>query len=55
MGTGRDYAEKRFREHVERLRELVALGPRTRQVPDWIDGDLPFPDLEPEWSLPPEE
>ena len=55
MGTGRDYAEKRFRGHVERLRELVALGPRTRQVPDWTEGDLPFPDLEPEWSLPPEE
>jgi hypothetical protein len=24
-------------------------------VPDWTEGDLPFPDLEPEWSLPPEE
>ncbi|KAB2968343.1 MAG: DUF1957 domain-containing protein [Thermoanaerobaculia bacterium] len=55
MGTGRDYAEKRFREHVERLRELVALGPRTRWLPDWVAGDLPFPDLEPEWALPPQE
>ena len=55
MGTGRDYAEKRFREHVARLHELVALGPRTRRVPEWVAGDLPFPDLEPEWALPPEE
>ncbi len=55
MGTGRDYAEKRFREHVERLRELIDLGPRTRWLPDWVDGDLPFPDLEPEWARAPEE
>lgn len=55
MGTGRDYAEKRFRGHVERLRELVDLGPRTRWLPDWVDADLPFADLEPEWARAPEE
>jgi 1,4-alpha-glucan branching enzyme len=54
MGTGRDYAEQRVREHAARLRELVDLGPRTRWLPDWVDADLPFPDLEPEWSLPPD-
>ncbi len=37
-----------------RLRELIDLGPRTRWLPDWVDGDLPFPDLEPEWALPPD-
>ena len=55
MGTGRDYAERRFREHVSRLRELIDLGPRSRSLPDWVDGDLPFPDIEPEWARPPEE
>lgn len=55
MGTGRDYAEKRFRGHVERLRELVDLGPRTRWLPDWVEADLPFPDIEPEWARAPEE
>lgn len=53
MGTGGDYAETRFREHAARLRELVDLGPRARRLPDWVDADLPFPDLEPEWALPP--
>lgn len=55
MGTGRDYAEKRFHGHVERLRELVDLGPRSRWLPDWVDADLPFPDIEPEWARAPEE
>ena len=54
MGTGQDYAEERFRLHVARTRELVELGPRTRTLPTWVDADLPFPDLEPEWALPPE-
>jgi len=53
MGTGGDYAEMRFREHAARLRELIDLGPRTRWLPDWVDADLPFPDLEPEWALAP--
>lgn len=55
MGTGGDYAEMRFREHVARLRELVELGPRSRWLPDWAAADLPFPDIEPEWARPPEE
>jgi 1,4-alpha-glucan branching enzyme len=54
MGTGQDYAEERFRLHVARTRELVELGPRARTLPTWVDADLPFPDLEPEWALPPE-
>jgi 1,4-alpha-glucan branching enzyme len=54
METGRDYAEERFREHAARLRELVQLGPRARTLPGWVEADLPFPDLEPEWALPPE-
>ncbi len=55
MGTGRDYAEMRFREHAARLRELVDLGPRTRQLPAWVDLDLPFPEIEPEWTRAPED
>jgi hypothetical protein len=55
MGTGQDYAEERFRLHVARTRELIALGPRTRRLPDWVDEDLPFPEIEAEWSLPPGE
>lgn len=55
MGTGRDYAEKRFRDHLARLHELIELGPRTRWLPDWVEGDLPFADLEPEWARAPEE
>jgi len=55
METGRDYAEKRFREHVDRLRALIDLGPRSRQIPDWAVDDLPFADIEPEWALDPEE
>jgi 1,4-alpha-glucan branching enzyme len=54
MATGRDYAEERFRLHLSRTRELVELGPRTRRLPGWVDGDLPFPELEPEWALSPE-
>ena len=53
METGADYAEERFREHAARLRELVELGPRARRLPDWVDADLPFPEIEPEWALPP--
>ena len=55
MGTGGDYAEARFREHCSRLRELIDLGPRTRSLPGWVEGDMPFPDLEPEWARAPEE
>ena len=55
MGTGGDYAEERFRQHCSRLRELIDLGPRTRSLPAWVEGDMPFPDLEPEWARPPEE
>lgn len=55
MGTGRDYAEQRFREHAARLRELVALGPRSRAFPAWVDLDLPFPEIEAEWTRSPEE
>jgi 1,4-alpha-glucan branching enzyme len=55
METGRDYAEARFRVHAARLRELIELGPRARVLPAWVDDDLPFPEIEPEWSLPPEE
>ena len=55
MGTGGDYAEERFRLHCSRLRELIELGPRTRALPAWVEGDMPFPDLEPEWARPPEE
>ncbi len=55
MGTGRDYAEARFRLHVTRLHELIDLGPRTRWIPDWVDADLPFADVEAEWARPPEE
>jgi len=55
MDTGGDYASDRFRLHAERLRDLVALGPRARDLPDWVDGDLPFPEIEAEWALPPEE
>ena len=54
METGADYAADRFREHASRLRELVELGPRARSLPAWVSQDLPFPDLEPEWALPPE-
>ncbi len=55
MQTGRDYAEQRFREHVTRLHELVELGPRARELPAWVDADLPFPEIEPEWAWPPEQ
>lgn len=55
MGTGGDYASERFREHASRLRELVELGPRARVLPSWVDADLPFPDIEPEWARPPED
>jgi 1,4-alpha-glucan branching enzyme len=55
MGTGRDYAEMRFREHCARLREVIDLGPRTRRLPAWVDLDLPFPEIEPEWARPPED
>lgn len=55
MGTGGDYAELRFREHAARLRELIDLGPRARRLPAWVDLDLPFPDIEPEWARPPED
>jgi 1,4-alpha-glucan branching enzyme len=55
MNTGGDYAEERFRQHAARLRELVALGPQAPNLPDWVDGDLPFPEIEPEWALAPEE
>lgn len=55
MGTGRDYAELRFREHAARLRELIDLGPRTRRLPAWVDLDLPFPEIEPEWARAPED
>lgn len=55
MGTGGDYAEERFRQHCARLRELIDLGPRTRTLPAWVEGDMPFPDLEPEWARAPEE
>ncbi len=55
MGTGRDYAEMRFKGHLERLRALIALGPRTRSLPDWVELDLPFREIEAEWALPPEE
>jgi len=53
MDTGGDYASERFREHAARLRELVDLGPRTRHLPEWAGADLPFPEIEPEWALPP--
>jgi len=55
MGTGRDYAEQRFREHVARLRQLIDLGPRSRQLPDWVAGDLPFPEIEVEWGWDPDQ
>jgi len=55
MDTGGDYASDRFRLHAQRLRDLVALGPRARHLPDWVDADMPFPEIEPEWALPPEE
>jgi 1,4-alpha-glucan branching enzyme len=55
MGTGRDYAEMRFREHLERARDLIALGPRARVLPEWVELDLPFPEIEAEWSWPPLE
>ncbi|HSM15262.1 MAG TPA: 1,4-alpha-glucan branching protein domain-containing protein [Thermoanaerobaculia bacterium] len=55
METGGDYAERRFREHIARVHELIELGPRSRALPDWVAGDLPFPDLEPEWARPPEQ
>jgi 1,4-alpha-glucan branching enzyme len=55
MGTGRDYAEERFRLHVARTRELLELGPRARRLPEWVAGDLPFPEIEAEWSLAPPE
>ena len=54
METGKDYAEERFRLHAARLRELVDLGPRARTLPAWVEADLPFPDIEPEWALAPE-
>lgn len=55
MGTGRDYAEARFRLHIARLHELIDLGPRTRTLPGWVPADLPFADIEAEWARPPEE
>ncbi len=55
MGTGRDYAEARFRLHITRLHQLIDLGPRTRTLPDWVPADLPFADIEAEWARPPEE
>lgn len=55
METGRDYAERRFSEHLARLRELVTLGPRAGRLPEWAAADLPFPEIEAEWSRPPEE
>jgi len=36
-----------------RLRELVELGPRSRVLPPGAAADLPFPEIEPEWALPP--
>ena len=55
METGGDYASERFREHASRLRELVDAGPRARSLPAWVRDDLPFPEIEPEWALPPED
>lgn len=52
MGTGSDYAAERFRLHASRLRELVELGPRARNLPAWVPGDLPFREIEPEWAWP---
>jgi 1,4-alpha-glucan branching enzyme len=49
MQTGRDYAEERFREHRDRLAELLDAGPQA-PLPDWVVEDLPFPDLDPAWS-----
>ena len=52
MGTGRDYAEKRFRLHLDAARASSSTSGRARAaLPDWVEGDLPFPDLEPEWAL----
>ncbi len=55
MGTGRDYAEERFKEHARRTRELIDLGPRSRAWPEWVDLDLPFGEIEAEWARAPEE
>jgi len=48
-GAARDYAEKRFSEHRDRLQQLLAAPIRTRRLPAWAEADLAFPDLNPHW------
>ncbi len=48
-GAARDYAEKRFSEHRDRLQQLLAAPVRTRRLPAWAEADLAFPDLNPHW------
>ena len=48
-GAARDYAEKRFGEHRDRLQQLLAAPVRTRRLPAWAEADLAFPDLNPHW------
>lgn len=48
-GAARDYAEKRFTEHRDRLQQLLAASIRMRHLPAWAEADLAFPDLNPHW------
>ncbi len=48
-GAARDYAERRFAEHRDRLQRLLAAPIRSRSLPGWTAGDMPFPDLNPHW------
>ncbi len=47
--AARDYAEKRFSVHRERLQKLLAAPLRTRRLPAWAEADLVFGDLNPHW------
>lgn len=51
-GAARDYAEKRFAEHRDRLQQLLAAPIRSRTLPTWAAEDLAFPALNPNWWEP---
>ncbi len=51
-GAARDYAERRFAEHRDRLQRLLAAPAGGAALPLWARDDLAFPFLAPEWFAP---